>query len=925
MSAIRVGVILRHIRKIVTVSPVDAESDRELLGRFACQRDEAAFATLVRRHGPLLLGVCRRVLANEHDAEEIVQATFLILARKAGSLGWRESVGPWLYQVAYRLAVRARMAAARRRAREDRCPIKGTPDPLAEITMREGLAVLDDELARLPRCYRAPLLLCCPEGATRDEAARQFGWSLATLKRRLESARERLRVRLLRRGLTLSAAFAAATVAEGAPSAGVPAALVTASVAGARAVSAGRLTILFSAATAAFVERVTKALVPTWAKAALTLFLVLGVVGAGAVAYRLCGLAAEDLSEGNAVPISSPFTGQLPPPNQPEAPAAKAGEAATVGGNEGRRRRDQFDDPLPEGALLRLGTLRLRHAGVGPNSILFSRNGKTLITGGGEKVVLWDVASGAELRRLQAPGDRITALALSPYGKRLAWGGQEKVRLCDLDTGQELSALAGQSVLSLAFAPDGQTLVLASGDRRASETRLWDTATGQEHRRITGHAGGFDLAAYTPDGRYLVLASTEGRKVLLADGGTGSPIRTYQPPGWEGRAIALAPSGQALAFAGHQEGGGGLAGPRLLDLATGRGLRKFVGHEQSVWALAFTPDGKTLASASYDQTVRLWEVATGREKGKFRTGPGWPQGLAFDPDGKVLAAVRRDSAIQLWDVATGRALLRREGHEGDVSGVAFAPDGRTLATCSFSDHSVRLWDAVTGEPRHVLRGHESYVRSVAFLPDGKTLLSGGGDGTVRLWDTATGQELRRFTLYETSKGESKQQVLSMCLSTDGRRLMAVGTGSEIRQNQSLTGWDVATGKRLFRREEAGFDSPTAGPDATTLAMRDPNGIALRDVATGKLLLTLPAASSKLLSPYVFSPNGSFLAVRGFNGAAREGIIYVYALPAGKLRRQIPVGLNEHALAFSPDSRTVASADGTGLIRLWEIASGAERC
>src|SRR5262249_53550149 len=151
----------RHIRKLVAVNASDPSADPELLRRFAGERDEAAFAALVRRHGPLVLAVCRRVLHNEHDAEDAFQATFLILAKKAGSLHWHASIANWLYLVAYRVALRAKVEAVRRRARENSAANRPVADPLAEITLREAQAVLDEELARLPAKCRAPLLLCC--------------------------------------------------------------------------------------------------------------------------------------------------------------------------------------------------------------------------------------------------------------------------------------------------------------------------------------------------------------------------------------------------------------------------------------------------------------------------------------------------------------------------------------------------------------------------------------------------------------------------------------------------------------------------------------------------------------------------------------------------------------------------------------------
>jgi RNA polymerase sigma factor (sigma-70 family) len=214
-------------------------ADSELLRRFGDQRDEAAFAALVRRHGAMVLGVCRRVLGNVHDAEDAFQATFFVLARKAASVRWQSCIAGWLYHTAHHLAVRARTAAARRRAHEADVRPGVAGDPLEEVTLREFQQVLDEELARLPEKYQAPIVLCCLEGASRDEAAQRLGWSVATIKDRLEQGRERLRKQLARRGVTLGAALASVTLAERTASA-LPPALANSTGAAAVLLAAGR-------------------------------------------------------------------------------------------------------------------------------------------------------------------------------------------------------------------------------------------------------------------------------------------------------------------------------------------------------------------------------------------------------------------------------------------------------------------------------------------------------------------------------------------------------------------------------------------------------------------------------------------------------------------------------------------------------------
>jgi RNA polymerase sigma factor (sigma-70 family) len=184
-------------------------TDRDLLRRFARDKDEAAFAILVQRHGPMVVGVCRRVLGNPADADDAFQATFLVLARKAGTGRWRPSVASWLYATARQVALNARTARSRRARHEGRATAKPPTSPLAQISGEELLAILDEELGRLPERYRAPVVLCCVEGLTRDEAAHQLGVPAATLKGQLERGRKRLHDALARRGVALGSGLLA--------------------------------------------------------------------------------------------------------------------------------------------------------------------------------------------------------------------------------------------------------------------------------------------------------------------------------------------------------------------------------------------------------------------------------------------------------------------------------------------------------------------------------------------------------------------------------------------------------------------------------------------------------------------------------------------------------------------------------------------
>jgi RNA polymerase sigma factor (sigma-70 family) len=274
---------LRQLRKAVLLPDGAGLSDGQLLEAFVGRQDEAAFAALVRRHGPMVLGVCRRVLRHHHDAEDAFQATFLVLARKAGSVLPRDLVANWLYGVAYRTALKARTVLARRRERERQ--VAEMPEPEAAAPDgggRDWQPLLDQELRRLPDKYRVPVVLCDLEGKTGKEAAHQLGWPEGTIASRLSRGRGLLAKRLARHGLALSGAALAAAFSQGAAAA-VPTSLASDTVKAAGFLAAGRALTpgLVSAEVAALAEGVVSAMFVNKVKIAVVVFAVLGIVGAG--------------------------------------------------------------------------------------------------------------------------------------------------------------------------------------------------------------------------------------------------------------------------------------------------------------------------------------------------------------------------------------------------------------------------------------------------------------------------------------------------------------------------------------------------------------------------------------------------------------------------------------------------------------------
>jgi RNA polymerase sigma factor (sigma-70 family) len=562
-------------------------TDAELLQQYLEDADGAAFAALVRRHGPMVLGVCRRVLRHEQDAEDAFQATFLVLARKAGSVVPPAAVGNWLYGVAFRAAQKSREAAARRRARERRARPRQ-----AEAGLPERHEDLDREVARLPDVYRAAVVLCDLQGLSRKEAARRLGCPEGTLSSRLAKAR-----RLLARQLGGPAAVVTLLASAGAATrAACPAWLVRPACAAAHgAVSAQVRTLTREVMNAMLLSKFRGV-------AALVLLACVVAAGVGALAFARPGPAADDKAD--------------------EAKPAGPAEAVAV-----RRFVGHTD---------------------GVMVVAFSPDGKRALSGGacygdGDPTVrLWDVATGKELRCLQGHQLGVYGLAFLPGGKQAVSGSHDgTIRFWDLETGKELKVLHGHqdTVYGLAVSPDGKTLLSGGED---TTVRLWDVATGKELRRFEGHTDKVRAVAFSPDGKQVLTGGLFSDPSLRVwDVKTGAELSKYDVGGDGVGSVAFSPDGK-LALAGGTD-----SVVHVYDLKTGD-ERRFEGHTAQVHGAAFSPDGKRILSGSYDGTVRLWDVASGKEVCRFFGHTNWVWPVAFSPDGKYALSGSLDKTIRLW-------------------------------------------------------------------------------------------------------------------------------------------------------------------------------------------------------------------------------------------------------------------------------------
>jgi WD40 repeat protein len=335
-------------------------------------------------------------------------------------------------------------------------------------------------------------------------------------------------------------------------------------------------------------------------------------------------------------------------------------------------------------------------------------------------------------------------------------------------------------------------------------------------------------------------------------------------------------------------------------------------HGYPATSVAFSPDGKILASGEQNRGVHLWDAATGRELARLgeRQAPfmrlNGVDALAFSPDGKRIVG-GGPSAIVLWDVAAAQELLRFRGHQGKVLSVAYSADDRLVATGG-DDTVIRLWDTISGQELRQLAGHRIPVRYVAFSPNGKLLASSGE--TIRLWDVATGKELRRCDGH-------RFEVNTVVFSRDGRTL---ASGSD---DKTIRLWDVESGKQLkeFSGGQIFVLSVAFSPDCKKLASAAKDGtIILWEAATGALIRELAGHDGPAAS-VAFSPDGKVLASAGADKTVR-----LWDVATGQeLRPSSGHQQTVTAAAFSPDGKTVVTGSQDGTVRLWDATTGAEHC
>lgn len=570
------------------------------------------------------------------------------------------------------------------------------------------------------------------------------------------------------------------------------------------------------------------------------------------------------------------------------------------------------------GSLGREPSLRTFLHGVeGPiKTMAFSPDSKRLASGDGRRVVLWDIAGSEHTSEaMDANGGLVTSVDFIPDGTIVASAGQDgTVTLWDANTRRpRVSPLVGHDgpVNRVAFSADGATLASAGDDKTVV---LWDVDSGRQiGDPLQGHEGEVLSLAFSPEGGLLASGDRLGRIMFWdvdAHGAAGPPIEI--PVGDYSQSV------ESMTFTRDGtmliSGGDGAGVIDLWDVPTRKSLGYLVGHTGPVNDIALS--GLYLASASTDGTLRLWDLETGQPHGAPLGGHGPLSAVAFSPDGKWLASASDDGVVMLRDFAfggrgTSRLADSRSVDDVLVTGVAFGPDGQTLAVGTFRE--ITVWDPRTREPigEPMTVDQDATVQSVAFSRDGRTLASGVHDGRVILWDVGTRQQVG------DSLKAHRGRVNSVTFSEDGGTLASAGEDGRVIL------WDPGNREQIGEAligHDGGVNRVAFSKDGRLLASAGADGrVVLWDTETREQAGTLLAprgSSGNAVWTMAFSPDGQLLAT-----ASADGALEVWDLRQEPISHFSLAGAGEtsSAVAFSPDGRTLAST-GAHRIVLWDVAS-----
>jgi RNA polymerase sigma factor (sigma-70 family) len=920
MNGFRAAPILRHLRRLAVHQQI-AVPDADLIQRYLDTGDQTAFAALVGRHGPMVLGVCRSVLHHPDDADDAFQATFIVLASKAGSVRRRDGLAGWLHGVARRVALNARAKSLRRAALEREAGSAMAASATDDLTLGEAREILHAELAALPERFRQPLVLCYLEGLTQDEAAERLGWSATTVKGRLQRGRDKLRVRLERRGIALVAALTA-TLTDGTLASPVSITLTETTTRIATQFATQTMTV---SAAAALARDVLRQMGNLNGKVVSAILLTMGVATAGMTLW-------------------------------PEPPARKERFAQNPKQQPFEPRQDPHGDPLPDLAIARLGTLRFNH-GDGLSNLRFTPNGKTIVSMGGGTLRRWDAVTGKELGTfvrgepvweeqivLSADGTTLISLGQEPRGDTLRFWNftqQQELNRAELPGHRRVTSIDIRNALS----PDGRLALI----NKPEQVHVFEVETAKPLWTLPQTEANQQAAIFA--GNDLAVIVDQKHAIEIREAATGESVRTFKQEA-PAEVLAASPDGKWLATLEHHVH----AIDKFLDkdvihvwdIPTGTEKHQ-LGARPKRWYMnvLFTPDSKQLLAYSMgmvESELTVWDAQSGERLIELRDAVG--QSMAVSPDGTRLAAGARSGRFSIFDLKNGRPVSDETGRDLQGAVVSLSARGERVLTANYksistwdvatsrrlphgelsSDFSssasrihssnlryalsfvrqsesdethVLVWDVAAGKCLYTLRFPNQWTQlSTAFSPDSSTLAiwQPAKETVVRLWTVQTGKEVLSFK--ESEAGWPGR----LFFTPDGKTLIVAG--------KRIVGYDLASGRELFSWR------------LEPILVKSNVGISVGGVPVDPLE-RFPWRA------FVISPDATVAAcifAGGFDRAPMPDRLALCDVLTGQIiRRWSDSGKpsnNYEELAFSPDGQLLASSDGT-MIHLWEVATARE--
>jgi WD40 repeat protein len=485
--------------------------------------------------------------------------------------------------------------------------------------------------------------------------------------------------------------------------------------------------------------------------------------------------------------------------------------------------------------------------------------------------------------------DEVYYVAFSPDGKTLATCGKDRtIQIWDVGTGQRRLILCGHTddINWVTFSPDGRTLASASDD---NSIRLWDATKGAARRTLTGPGARVLGVLFSPDGNRLISCGRDGG-VIVWDPATGEQRSSLRVSHGNIESMAVSPDGNTLATSGQGAG--------IWDLAGRREPLRLDGHGDAVNCVAFSHEGKAVATACRDGIVKVWDARTGLARATFRGHRAAVQSVAFSPDDRTLASVDDRGGIRFWDMASGAVGAIATGQDR-LWCVAFSPDGRTLATTS-RDGTVKLWDPVRDRDRIAIQVPSPVVHSIAFSADGEAFSLVGENGTIWTWDAAQGK------LLDARRVDSSEAIEQAVLSSDAAQLATVD------RKRTIVLWDLVSGHRTIAPQE--LDSQvTISPDGKRIAACERGEAVTMWNTMSDQKSRLPAV---LVSHLAFSPDGQTLAMSHWGGGNPD------LWNSGWRQARIAEGAGHKnsvtALEFSRDGQTLITGGNDLTIKFWDV-------